>query len=249
MPNLTTDQTVKVLTDVARVVTSSTYTLVAGDIALPASVQMKVVKRGTCTFTCGLEYSYDGTNWTSQGTVSTDGTVTLPDTSGLYVRVNVSAFTAAAPGNSISVSLRAYGVRDATLNPTRIRVPDGFGGYVEFGCNSELITLSTSGVTTDSVANLLPANSLIQAVTGLVTTSITTATDWSLGIAGTAARFAAANSTMTAGATSVGLAHWAGTVAIAQVAAAKVRITTTLTPAAGVIRVSVYYRTYVPSVS
>lgn len=111
---------------------------------------------------------------------------------------------------------------------------------------SELITLSTSGSTTDSSANLLPANSIIEAVVARVTTTITTATDWKLGDATTAGRFSAPNSTLTAGTTQVGTvqADQTGAAGPRQVAAVKLRITTTGTPGAGVIRVTVFYRSF-----
>jgi hypothetical protein len=84
-----------------------------------------------------------------------------------------------------------------------------------------------------------------------ITTTITTATDWALGDATTTARFAAANSTLTAGTTSVGLQHvdQTGAAGPKQTSAAKLRITTTGTPGAGVIRVTVYYRKFVPPTS
>lgn len=123
------------------------------------------------------------------------------------------------------------------------------GASVIHGSVSELITLSTSGTTTDSSANLLPANSIIKAVVARITTTITTATDWKLGDAATAARFTSANATLTSGTSDVGLNHMKGGVASdaagpTQAAAAKVRITTTGTPGAGAIRVTVFYETY-----
>lgn len=122
------------------------------------------------------------------------------------------------------------------------------------GQASELITLSIAGTTTDSTADLLPANSIIDAVTATVITTITTATDWKLGDPTSAGRFSAVNATMTAGASSVGLLHMAGDVATValgptQAAAAKVRITTTGTPGAGAIRVTVFYRQFVAPTS
>lgn len=117
---------------------------------------------------------------------------------------------------------------------------------------SELITLSTSGLTTDSVANLLPANSIIEAVTARITTTITTTTNWALGDATIAARFAAANATLTSGTTTVGLQHvdQTGTSGPKQVSAAKLRITCTgSNPGAGVIRVTVFYRQFVAPLS
>lgn len=114
------------------------------------------------------------------------------------------------------------------------------------GMASELLTLSTSGTTTDTSANLLPANAIIEAVVARVTTTITTATDWKLGDATTAGRFSAANSTMIAGTTQVGTiqADQTGAAGPRQVSAAKVRVTTTGTPGAGVIRITVFYRSF-----
>jgi hypothetical protein len=75
-------------------------------------------------------------------------------------------------------------------------------------------------------------------VTARVTTTITTATNWSLGDSGSAARYLAATTDLTAGTVKAGVAaahYWNAT-------AAKVRITTTGTPGAGKIRVAVHYR-------
>lgn len=125
------------------------------------------------------------------------------------------------------------------------------GAYTQWGSSSELLTLSTSGTTTDTAANLLPVDSLIEAVCGRVTTTITTATDWKLGDATIAGRFSAANSVMTAGSTSVGTvcADQTGTSGPRQTAAAKVRVTTTGTPGAGVIRICAFYRQFIAPTS
>ena len=116
---------------------------------------------------------------------------------------------------------------------------------------SELLTLSTLGTTTDTSANLLPANSIIESVVARITTTITTATSWQLGDATTAGRFTAANSTMVAGTTDIGLVHVdvAGAGGPRQTAAAKLRVTTVGTPGAGVIRVTVFYRKFTPPTS
>lgn len=125
------------------------------------------------------------------------------------------------------------------------------GGYWEGGSASELLVLSTGGATTDTTFNLLPATAIIEAVTARVTTTIVTATNWKLGDATIAGRFTAANATLTAGTTDVGTvqADQTGTSGPRQVAAAKVRVTTTGTPSAGAIRITVFYRRFVPSTS
>jgi hypothetical protein len=112
---------------------------------------------------------------------------------------------------------------------------------------SESITLNTGGTTTDSTIDL-PANSIILSVTGRITTTITTATDWKLGDATVNDRFSDANATLTANTTTVGINQWkadrttAGQGAFQQ-STAKVRITTTGTPGAGVIRITIHYIT------
>jgi hypothetical protein len=123
----------------------------------------------------------------------------------------------------------------------------GNGSYWQSFANTALMTLSTGGTTTDSSTNLLPANSLIDAVVGTVTTTITSAcTGWALGDSGSGTRFAASNTTLTAGTKSVGLVQWTGTVAPTQASAAKVRITCAGgNPGAGAVRVTVYGRTFV----
>ncbi len=132
---------------------------------------------------------------------------------------------------------------------------DANGGYWVRGYASEEITLSTSGLTTDSSANLLPADSLIHAVTARVTTLITTTTNWAVGDTTTSARFSSANATLAAGTTSVGLNHQKGGVSTdatgpTQTAAAKVRITCTgSNPGAGKIRVTVFFSTFIAPTS
>lgn len=121
------------------------------------------------------------------------------------------------------------------------------GGTNVTGMLMESVTLNTGGTTTDSTIDL-PANSIILSVTGRVTTTITTATDWKLGDATISDRFSDANATLTAGTTTVGINQWkadrttAGQGAFQQ-STAKVRITTTGTPGAGVIRIMIYYIT------
>lgn len=173
-------------------------------------------------YSIGVNGAY---KWSSTGNASSG-----QDT-GLYRLGAGSISVGNATGGDFSGSLTLASITQQTPN----------GAQWISGQNSELLTLSTVGTTTDTVGNLLPANSLIESVVARVTTTITTATSWALGDGTTAARFAAANSTMTAGATSVGTAHWAGTISSVQAAAAKVRVTTVGTPGAGVVRITVFY--------
>jgi hypothetical protein len=120
--------------------------------------------------------------------------------------------------------------------------------------DSELITLNTGGTTTDTSGLLLHANSIIDGVTCRVITTITTAANYSLGDATTAARFQVASTNITAGQTVTGLSAMFGVVSTTatgptQAAAAALRITTNVNPGAGVLRCSVFGRTLVAPTS
>lgn len=123
------------------------------------------------------------------------------------------------------------------------------------GSTTEEITLSNAATTTDSVADLLPVNSIILAVVARVTVTITAlATVWKIGDPTTANRFTSNDATLTAGETQVGLNHWHGGVASdaagpTQQVADKIRITTDAIPGAGKVRVTVFYRQYIAPTS
>jgi len=117
------------------------------------------------------------------------------------------------------------------------------------GSISELITIGT-GATTDSVANLLPANAIIEAVAIRVVAAIPTATTFTVGDPTTAARFATGVA-VAVDTTTIGVLHRHPDAASAaagpvQGSAAKVRITPNSTPgsAIGRVLVTVFYRQY-----
>lgn len=185
----------------------------------------------------------------SRMTLIFDGAASI--TAGSLLKL-VSSFTASA-GNAITLTYDGTAwYESGRLVTQTLTTPNGaqiVEGYVE-----ELVTLSTSGTTTDTSANLLPANSESLGVVARVETTIVTATDWKLGDASEAARFAAPNSTLTAGTTQVGVAHRQGGISTdgtgpINVSAAKIRITTTGTPSAGKIRVANFYRQLVAPTS
>jgi len=114
---------------------------------------------------------------------------------------------------------------------------------------TELITIAAAA-TSDSVADLLPANAIIEAVIARVVATIPTATSFTIGDGTTAARFATGVAVAADG-TFVGLAHMQPDVAAAagpvQASAAKLRITPAGgTPASNIGRVlvTVFYRQY-----
>ena len=125
------------------------------------------------------------------------------------------------------------------------------GGLWTHGQASELLTLAAAA-TTDTSANLLPANAIIEAVVARVVTIIPTAATWSMGDATIPARFAAGVA-VAAGTTVTGLTHvdQTGTSGPRQTTAAKIRITPNLTPATatGQIRITVFYRQFTPPTS
>jgi len=157
----------------------------------------------------------------------------------------------ATPGNDNTGYLGYAGNRWAKVGTVQAEVDGANGEQWIHGQVTELLTLSTSTTFTDTSANLLPANSVIRSVVARITTTITTATDWKLGDATITGRFTAANSTMTSGTTAVGLVHidQAGTSGPRQTAAAKVRVTTTGTPGAGAMRITVFYDQFVAPTS
>jgi hypothetical protein len=119
----------------------------------------------------------------------------------------------------------------------------------EMGFVTEEIALSTGGTTTDSVANMLPAGAMIMGVAWRVTQAIATATAFSIGDATTAGRFKASGTQVGLGQNGVGIVHLQGNSTTnangpSQAAAAKLRVTTTGTPSAGKIRITVFYQSF-----
>lgn len=138
------------------------------------------------------------------------------------------------------------------------RLYDGFGGYWERGCLTEQITLDISGtspiIASESVADLLPADSIIEAVTARITTTLTGFVDWSIGDGYVSDRFSGPDTALTAGTTVVGLNHVdalsvSPSIGARQTLAGKIVISTSDSPTAGVIRVSVFYRKFVAPTS
>jgi hypothetical protein len=180
-------------------------------------------------------YSYDIYRTTSPTTPSTTGKIANVIGVTTYTDVGAAGDSTTAP----------------VTNLTGAQASVASAGGAQAICSSitELITLNTGGTTSDSIAKMLPAGSELLGVVGRVTTTITTATAFSIGDGSTAARFLATGTALTAGTTFIGLVHHGGTVAYTQVAAASLRITTTGTPGAGAIRVTVFYQQYVPPTS
>jgi hypothetical protein len=114
--------------------------------------------------------------------------------------------------------------------------PSDFGADMKFGFFEEEVTLATDGLETETVAEI-PANAIVLGVMAIVTTTITTSTAWSVGDTDSAARYAANNTTLTAGEKSDPVG-----VPFLNTVARKVMITATVAnPGAGKVRVLAYY--------
>lgn len=206
--------------------------------------------------------------WASKGSISqgTDGLYTFTNNGGTAAgRLRLGGTTASFPGIKIE---------SASAISSRLADDSAYGGVVADnvvvqtangaqwlrGSISEQLTLSTGATTTDTAANLLPANSLIEAVVFRITTSITTATTIQLGDATTSGRFSGALSATPCGAANIAanatgiclnVADPTATAAAGpqQTTAAKLRVTTNVNPGAGIIRITVFYRQFVAPTS
>jgi len=162
---------------------------------------------------------------------------------------SVGVVTYYAPAVEVTTTLSGA----ATFTSWTMAGPNG--SQVLYGVNTELLTLSTGGATTDSSANLLPAGAVIDSVQAIVTVAITTATAFGLGDPTTATRFTAAGAAAAALGTRIsGIDHWNGNITTTaagptQASAAKVRVTANGTPGAGQVRLVVFYRQFLAPTS
>lgn len=121
-------------------------------------------------------------------------------------------------------------------------------GWAAAACETSFAptTLNTGATTTNTGLNCLPATAVIDAVVYRITTTITTAANFTIGDGTTAARFCATQSTLTAGTIGTCFAQTDQTGASGpkQTSAAAVRVTANVNPGAGAIRLIVYYHTW-----
>lgn len=189
-----------------------------------------------------------GAGVTSVTSLVSSGTITSTSTISAGAIISTGSITTtssmAAVGANFTGAVNVGSTSDVTLT-------GGNGQIWTYGTVTELTTVSTSA-TTDTTANLLPATSVIEAVTVRVITAIPTAATFSLGDATVAGRFvtgvAVAQNT-----TAVGTVQFdsTGTAGPRQTAAAKLRITPSSTPATptGQLRITVYYKSFTPPTS
>ena len=195
----------------------------------------------------------------AMGTIASAGTGTirvLGEVTGLsgltagatyYIGATAGGITSTAPANARVVG-QAKSTTTLLITGERnyFRLATANDAYWERNVASEEITIAAAA-STDSTANLLPANSLIEAVVCRVTALLPTAATFSIGDATQTARFGTGIA-VAAGTTNVGIIQHNPDLASAdlgpvQAAAAKIRITPNASPAAatGKIRVSVFY--------
>jgi hypothetical protein len=201
-----------------------------------------------------------GTSGRAYGMMSDGGTFYLRDFTGAINRWSMDSSGHLASVASQNLTVGGVVISGAAAGP-KIELTGGQliaytanGSQWYRGQASEEITLSTSGTTTDSTADMLPANSLIEGVACRVTQAITTSANWALGDSAQGSRFLAATTDLSAGTTKVGLlqhnpANATNDLGPVQAANAKLRITTNAAAGAGKIRCTVYYSQFIPPTS
>lgn len=146
-----------------------------------------------------------------------------------------------AASNGVTVSFQSDGL-------LKVWSTDGTGGDLEVAgsgadhgqtwriqSRSENLTLATGDVTSTTTMQI-PAGATVVDVTALVTTTITTAVSWSVGVSGATTRYVNAYSTMTAGASQIGIDN-----PRKYTSATNLVVTTNANPGAGAIRLTVHY--------
>lgn len=221
-----------------------------------------VAVASTCTFTATFAQNHAAGVKVSSGDFGLYEAINFTSTNGGIVQLT-PGWGGASPGTSGQINGGGFAnvslEEETTLSPTwygydgtkfqpvdKPAISANGASFVPF-YNEELLTLATGSTTTDTVGNLLPANSIILAVGGIVKTTITAAcTGWSLGDPTTASRFTANDTTLTANEAKtnsgafLNTAIASATTGMYQSAAAKVRVTCAGgNPGAGAVRIFV----------
>ena len=166
--------------------------------------------------------SFQGTDIKAltSGTISGTGAALCTDANGGATTTGCSASSTVTGGNAFGSS--------ETFNAA--------------ACETSFGATTLSGASTTTGLTCLPANAIIDAVVYRITTTITTATSFTIGDSGSATRYCGTQSTLTAGTT--GTCTAAGYYLNAS--ALGVKITPSTSPGAGAIRLIVYYHTWTP---
>lgn len=177
--------------------------------------------------------------------VTTSGLDLFASTGAIRLGASLNATLRRTATGEITVG-SSLALNDGVLQLNKVVRNSTSGAQASSGVSTELLTIAAAA-STDTTANLLPADAYIEAVTVNVVTLIPTAATFTVGDATTAARFATGVA-VAAGTKAVGLTHvdQTGDAGPKQTTAAKVRITPNASPAAatGVVRVDVFWRLY-----
>jgi hypothetical protein len=122
------------------------------------------------------------------------------------------------------------------------------GGSVFWMVDTGIVTASTGGVTTTTTVKI-PTTFYTQGASGRITTTVATATTWSVGVSGTTAAFCTSDSTMTAGQTCGANQAATALVGTGSTALTAILFTFTGTPSAGALKTRVWGYTPVQAAS
>lgn len=141
-----------------------------------------------------------------------------------------------------------------TFNVLTLTDTGPFGSYEQFDINPcetsfGATTVNTGSATTTTGVGCVIGNSAIDAVVYRVTTAITTASSFTVGITGSTSKFCSTQSTLTLGATGVCTLQNNSGITFTGSSSVSAVITFNTTPGAGAIRVIVYSHFLVPPTS
>ena len=175
--------------------------------------------------------------------------VSLPD--GTYQ--NATQFSV---GGNLAVAGTSF---LAAMQASQLKVYDVTGGTTfgatetsQFlGCEASEAptTVNTGSATTTTGVSCIPANAFIDGVTYRITTAITTATSFTVGISGSTSKFCATQSTLTLGTSFTCAAQVNAGAAYSGSSAVPVVVTFNATPGAGAMRLIVFYHIVNPPTS
>ena len=146
----------------------------------------------------------------------------------------VTATFANTHGNGTIVSSGDFGIQEAILD-----AGNNGGGAVFWMVDTGIVTLNTGGLTTTTTVKV-PSSFYNFGASARVTTTITTTTNWAVGIAGATGIFCSANTTLTAGTTCVANQVAPATTGTSTALTAVLFTFTVANPGAGAIKARVW---------
>ena len=160
--------------------------------------------------------------------------------------VDVGGNGAAATIGDISGTLQTSTVNITDDGNTSGTAQLSFGSKLSStsaGCETAYAptSVNTGSATTTTGLNCLPANAIIDGVVYRITTTITTAANFTVGITGTLSKFCSTQSTLTSGTTGLCAAQTGTAGALDTTSAAPIVVTFNATPGAGALRIIVFY--------